>query len=215
MLSTMVIEKKLRDLVTAACQGTCTNHIQIREIIYFAVHVTSKYGRWPRKTIENVLRVPKSYAGHSIAIRVFKLELSLEMLKSKPNWLFFGPCDLEIWWMTLQNNRVPLICPFKLCVSFSSHLWIQAGVTFRKYANWSNISVDLCDFDLSSWTLTFCKDITSVNGNNSKQFHDKMREHSENGVTNRPTDRLNHSLDNSRNLVKNIWSVVALRLLMA
>ena len=31
---------------------------------------------------------------------------------------FLEPCNLEIWRMTLQNNRAPLLCHFKLCVSF-------------------------------------------------------------------------------------------------
>ena len=30
-------------------------------------------------------------------------------------WLFLEPCDLEIWRMTLKNNRAPLLCYFKLC----------------------------------------------------------------------------------------------------
>ena len=33
----------------------------------------------------------------------------------------FVPCDLEIWWMTLENNRAPLLCCFKLCATFHSH----------------------------------------------------------------------------------------------
>ena len=33
--------------------------------------------------------------------------------------------------MTLKNNRAPLLCYFKLCASFHSHLWIQSGVTVR------------------------------------------------------------------------------------
>ena len=33
----------------------------------------------------------------------------------------FVPCDLEIWWMTLENNRASLLCCFKLCVTFHSH----------------------------------------------------------------------------------------------
>ena len=28
-------------------------------------------------------------------------------------WRFLEPCDLEIWRMTLQNNRAPLLCYFK------------------------------------------------------------------------------------------------------
>ena len=45
---------------------------------------------------------------------------------------FLKPCNLEIWRMTLQNNRAPLLCYFKLCASFHTHWWIQTGVTVRK-----------------------------------------------------------------------------------
>ena len=51
-------------------------------------------------------------------------------------WRFLEPCDLEIWWMTLKNNRAPLLCYFKLYVSFRSHWWIQTGVTVRKRTIW-------------------------------------------------------------------------------
>ena len=33
----------------------------------------------------------------------------------------FVPCDLEILWMTLENNRASLLCCFKLCATFHSH----------------------------------------------------------------------------------------------
>ena len=49
---------------------------------------------------------------------------------------FFVPCDLEVLWMTLKNNRAPLLCYFKLCASFHSHLWIQNVVTVRKRQIW-------------------------------------------------------------------------------
>ena len=49
---------------------------------------------------------------------------------------FLEPCDLEIWRMTLKNNRAPLQCYFKLCASFCSHWWIQTGVTVRKRPIW-------------------------------------------------------------------------------
>ena len=71
---------------------------------------------------------------------------------------FFVLCDLEIWRMTLKNNRAPLICHFKLCASFHSHWWSQTGVTVQKRSNWGKICFDLCDLDL--WPLTFCMDIT-------------------------------------------------------
>ena len=48
----------------------------------------------------------------------------------------FVPCDLEIWWMTLENIRAPLLCCFKLCATFHSHRWIQTGVAVRKRPIW-------------------------------------------------------------------------------
>ena len=46
----------------------------------------------------------------------------------------FVPCDLEIWRMTLENDRASLLCCFKLCPTFHSHWWIQ--VTVRKHTFW-------------------------------------------------------------------------------
>ena len=48
------------------------------------------------------------------------------------NQRFFIPCDLGIWWMTLKNNRTPLLCCFKLCASLHNHRWIQIKITVRK-----------------------------------------------------------------------------------
>ena len=53
-------------------------------------------------------------------------------LKLDSNRQFFRPCDHEIWWMTLQHSRAPLLCYFKLCASFRTHWWIQTWVTVRK-----------------------------------------------------------------------------------
>ena len=49
---------------------------------------------------------------------------------------FLELCDLEIWRMTLKNNRAPLQCYFKLCASFLSHWSIQNRVTVRKRPIW-------------------------------------------------------------------------------
>ena len=57
-------------------------------------------------------------------------------LKLDSNRQFFRPCDREIWRMTLQNNRAPLLCYFKLCASFRSHWWIQTSITVRKRPIW-------------------------------------------------------------------------------
>ena len=59
---------------------------------------------------------------------------SPETLNSGQNLWFFVLCDLEIWRMTLKNNRAPLLYCFKLCASFHSHQWIQTGVTVRKHS---------------------------------------------------------------------------------
>ena len=65
---------------------------------------------------------------------IWKLRLaySPETANLGQNRWCFVPCDLEIWWMTLKNNRASLLCCFKLCATFYSHLWIQTGVTVRK-----------------------------------------------------------------------------------
>ena len=63
---------------------------------------------------------------------------------------FFVLCDLEIWWMTLENNRATLLYYIKLCASFQIHRWIQIGVTVRKRSIW----VKMGNF-LSRVTLKF------------------------------------------------------------
>ena len=67
----------------------------------------------------------------------------------------FVPCDLEIWWMTLENNRASLLCCFKLCATFHSHRWIQTGVTVRKRAIWVKFDdfLELCDLEIWQMTL--------------------------------------------------------------
>ena len=52
---------------------------------------------------------------------------------------FFVLCDLEIWWITLENKRAPLLYYTKLCASFQIHRWIQIGVTVRKRSIWVKI----------------------------------------------------------------------------
>ena len=79
---------------------------------------------------------------------------SLETLNSGQNWQFFVPCDLEIWWMTLKNNRAPLLCCFKLCASFHSHHWIQTGGTVRKRPIWVKIG----DFFVPLWPRNWMAD---------------------------------------------------------
>ena len=63
-------------------------------------------------------------------------------IRIKISNFFFVPCDLQIWWMTLKNNRAPLLCYIKLCASFQNHGWIQTGVTVWK----RSIRVKISDF---------------------------------------------------------------------
>ena len=79
---------------------------------------------------------------------------SLEMINSGQNWWYFVLCDLEIWWMTLENNRAPLRYYIKLCAPFQIHQWSQTWVTVRK----RSIQVKIGDFfvprDLEIWRMT-------------------------------------------------------------
>ena len=77
-------------------------------------------------------------------------------VRKRPIWVkisdFFAHGNLEIWQMTVKNNRVPLLTNyFKLRSSFYSHLWTETWVMVRKHLNWDKIYFDLCDLDL--WPL--------------------------------------------------------------
>ena len=74
---------------------------------------------------------------------------------------FLEPCDLEIWRMTLKNNRVPLLCCFQLCAWFHCHMWIQTGVRVRKRLSWVLTSVTLT-FDLWPWPFAWTSLLTMV-----------------------------------------------------
>ena len=79
---------------------------------------------------------------------------SLETPNSVQNQWFFYLCELEIWQMTLKNNRAPLLWYFKLCASFRSHWWIQTGVTVRERPIWVKIHDFILPCDLEFWQLT-------------------------------------------------------------
>ena len=68
----------------------------------------------------------------------FKLNSNWNYSPETPNLhqicRFLALCDLEIWRMTLKNNRAPLLCHFKLCAAFRTHWW--TGVTVRKRPIW-------------------------------------------------------------------------------
>ena len=86
------------------------------------------------------------------------------------NWRFLELCDLEIWHMTLKNNRAPLQCYFKLSAAFRSHWWIQTGVTVWKCPIWVKI-YDFCSLvtlKFDGWPLT--NDLQTQWGTSPKHY---------------------------------------------
>ena len=67
---------------------------------------------------------------------------------------FLELCDIEIWCMTLKNNRPPLQCYFKLCASFLSHWWFQTGVIIPETPNLGQNGRFLEPCDLAIWRMT-------------------------------------------------------------
>ena len=122
--------------------------VKIRDVLY---RVTLKFDGWPWKTIGHLSFAVSSFVQHFIAIGEFKLELQSGNAHLGQIRRFLEPCDLEIWRMTLKNNRASLLCYFKLYASFRSHWWIQAGVTVRKQRT---VWVKIDDF-FSRVTLQF------------------------------------------------------------
>ena len=84
------------------------------------------------KTIGHLSYAASSCVHHFIAMGEFKLELQSRNSRFGSKSAIFVPCDLEIWKMTLKNNRAPLLCCIKLCASFHSYGWIQTDFTVRK-----------------------------------------------------------------------------------
>ena len=83
-----------------------------------------------------------------IGVTVWKLLIQVKVID------FFVPCDLEIWRMTLKNNRAHLLCNFKLCASFHSHRSIQTGITVQQRQIWVKIGDFLVLCDLEIWWMT-------------------------------------------------------------
>ena len=82
---------------------------------------------------------------------------SPETLNLGQNRQFFVPCDLKIWQMTSKNNRAPLLCCFKLCVSFHSHQWIGnflSRVTL-KFDRWHRKTIEHLFYVASSFVYHF------------------------------------------------------------
>ena len=120
------------------------------KIANFLSHVTLKFDGWPWKSIGHLSYAASSFVHHFKSISEVKLELQSRNAHFGSKSPFFVSCDLEIWRMTLKNNRASLLCCFNLCASFRSHWLIPTGVTVRKHPIWVKID----DF-VSRVTLKF------------------------------------------------------------
>ena len=100
---------------------------------------------------------------------------------------FLEPCDLEIWQMTLKNNRAPLLSIIKLYASFHHHMWIQTRVTVRKRLSWVLTSVTFT-FDLWPWPWPAWTSLLSLVITPENFMMIRWWEHGEKGVTDRRTD---------------------------
>ena len=148
-----------------------------------------KFDGWPWKTIGHLFYTTSSFVHHFVAIGEFKLELESGNAQSGSNSTILEPCDLDIWRMTLKNNRAPplssVFC-FQLCAWFHCHMWIQTGVRVRKRLSWVVTSVTLT-FDLwpwpFAWTSLLSMVITPVNF-----IMIRWWEHGEKGGTDGQTD---------------------------
>ena len=143
--------------------------------LLFLSRVALTFNSWSWKLIRHLFYATSNYVHHFVAIGEFNLELQSQNDRfGSKSAIFLSLVTLKFKGWPWKNNRAPDLCYFELCVSFRSHLWIQTGVTVRKCPYWCENCYDLCDLDLWPLTLTFCMNITSVNGNNSWKFLDDI-----------------------------------------
>ena len=118
---------------------------------------------------------------------------------------FLEPCDLEIWRMTLKNNRAPLLCCFQLCAWFHCHMWIQTRVRVWKRLSWVLTSVTLT-FDLWPWPFAWTSLLTMVITPENFMMI-RWWEHGEKGVTDGRTDgRTDRQTENT--ICRAAWSLL-------
>ena len=153
----------------------------------FLSRVTLKFDGWPWKTIGHLFYRTSSFGHDFVSIGEFKLKLQSGNPQFGSKSTIFEPCDLDIWRMTLKNNRAPLLRNIKFYVSFHHHMWIRPGVTVRKRLSWVMTSVTLT-FDLWPWTFAWTSLLSLVI---TPEMFVMIRwwVHSQIGVTDRQTGR--------------------------
>ena len=113
-----------------------------------------KFDERPRKAIGHLLYFISNFVHHFIAISELKQESEPGNAQFGLKSAIFVTCDIEIWQMTLVNNRASLLCCLKLCASFHSHQSIQTGVIVWKRTIWIKIFDFFVLCDLVIWLMT-------------------------------------------------------------
>ena len=111
------------------------------------------------KNNSHIFYATSSFSHHFIAMGKFKLQLQSYNTQFG-KIVYFSPCDLEIWRMTLERNRAPHLTYFKLCASFHSHRSIQTLVTVRK----RQIRVKIGDLPCPVWPWNLTDDLEKQQG---------------------------------------------------
>ena len=125
--------------------------------------MTLKFDEWPRKTIRHLFYTTSNFVHQfqfhcwiQTGVTVRKCSIRIKIGD------FFVSRDLEIWWMTLKNNRAPLLYYIKLCTAFQSHWhiysnWSYSPETLNSGQNWlSRVTLKI---DIWPWKTTgylFC-----------------------------------------------------------
>ena len=142
----------LYDMSSFDCEFKLESQSGNTQISIFMSRVTLKFDRWPWKIIGHLIYAASSFVHHLTAICEFKIWVTV---RKRPIWVkisdFLNPCGLEIWRMTLKNNRTPHLCYHKLWSSFHSHLFSPTWVTVPKRPIWVKIGNFL---PVWPWNLT-------------------------------------------------------------
>ena len=120
----------------------------------FLPPVTLKFDGWLWKTKVHLFYATPSLMHHFIPISEFKLDLqSWNAQFGSKSMIFFVPCDLEIWQMTLKNKGVPLIRYFKLYASFvdASELKLELQCGNAQFGSKSTIFLCLVTLKFDEW----------------------------------------------------------------
>ena len=83
--------------------------------------------------------------------------MSPETLNSGQNRPFSVLCDLEIWWMTLKNNRAPLLCYFQFVHHFKAISEFKTELLSGNSQFGSKSTIFFYQCDLEIWQMTLKK----------------------------------------------------------